>query len=253
MGVLRSQTDLRSLKEAGRITRDLLAALCEASRPGVSTVELEALANRFLGQNRSTAPFKSYEGFNHAICVSLNEEIVNGPPSRERILKEGDLVSIATAAEHRGIHGKAARTIYMGAQPPEDTLRLITGTASVIPAAVEASKDVKTLNELLNAVPESASKHGLTILRNLGGAGIGKKLHEWPPVPNSPKDLEETVTLEPGLAFTLMPMLCLGSGDELDMHADNWTYLTQDRALSAHFADTLLMTDDGLVNLTGSA
>jgi methionyl aminopeptidase len=251
MGVLRSQTDLRSLREAGRITREILEALCEAANPGVSTVELETLANRLLAQNRSTAPFKGFEGFNQAICVSLNEEIVNGPPTRERTLQEGDVVSIAMAAEHRGIHAKAARTIYLGMQPSEDIARLLTGTSAVIPAVISASKTAKTLNELLPSIPVTAGQYRLTVISGLGGAGIGKKLHEWPPVPNDPAALEEVVPLDSGLAFTLMPMFSLGESIEMDTHEDGWTYLTRDRAIAAHVADTLLMTPEGLVTITG--
>jgi methionyl aminopeptidase len=253
MGVLRSQTDLRSLKEAGRITREVLEALCETAKPGVSTIELETLANRLLAKNRSTAPFKGFEGFNQAICVSLNEEIVNGPPMRERTLQEGDVVSIAMAAEHRGIHAKAARTIYLGTQPSEDIARLLAGASAVIPAVINASQTAKTLNELLPSVPATAGQYRLTVISGLGGAGIGKKLHEWPPVPNDPATLEEVVPLDSGLAFTLMPMFSLGESAEMDTHEDGWTYLTQDRAMAAHVADTLLMTPNGLANITGPA
>lgn len=251
MGLIKSHSDLRALKEAGRITNAVLAALGEHCVPGTSTLELELSANRLLAENRSTAPFKNYEGFNHAICVSVNQEIVNGPPSRERILKAGDLVSIATAAEHRGIHAKAARTFYVGTQPPAEIARLLAGTAAVTSNAVSASRTCATLNELLAVVPETAGQFELTVLAELGGAGIGKKLHESPPIPNDPAALEAVVPLAPGLCFTLMPMFSLGNDATCKNHEDGWTLLTGDDALSAHFADTLWMGPDGLEVITG--
>jgi methionyl aminopeptidase len=250
VGILKNRSDLKALHEAARITGHVLAELVSACQPGTSTMELENLANRLLSQNRSTAPFKNFDGFRHAICVSLNEEIVNGPPSRERFLKAGDLVSIATAAEQRGIHAKAARTFYLGVTMPEDIQRLLSGTEQAISRVVELSRQEHTLNAILEAIPEIAQKHKLTILQGLGGASIGKRLHEDPFIPNEPGLLDEIILLQPGFAFVLMPMFSLGEEKEFIQHEDGWTYLTRDGALSAHFADTLLMTENGLINLT---
>lgn len=252
MGILKNRTEIKAIQDAARITDHVLTELINTCQPGISTVELETLANRLLAKNRSTAPFKSYDGFNHAICISLNDEIVNGPPSRERILKSGDLVSIATAAEQRGIHAKAARTCYLGTPVPDDIQRLLTGTQLAIAHVVEASKQVDTLNAILEEIPKTAEQHGLAILEGLGGASIGKRLHEEPYIPNSPELLQKTIPLQPGFAFVLMPMFSLGKETDFIQHEDGWTYLTQDGALSAHFADTLLMTENGLINLTHS-
>lgn len=255
MGILKSHSDLRALKEAGRITRDVLEALREHCQPGVPLMELERLANRLLAENRSTAPFKGFEGFNHAICVSINEEIVNGLPSGERLIQAGDLVSIATAAEYRNIHAKAARSFLVGGQHNPQAERLISGTEAVIQQAVAQSRSaqvrpVQNLRDLLAVIPDTARQYELTVIEGLGGSGIGKRLHDAPAVPNNPADLEEDVPLTPGLCFTLMPMLTLGS-PAMRVAEDGWTYVTADGALSAHFADTLLMTEEGLENMTG--
>jgi len=258
MGIIKSHSDKNALQQAGRITQNVLDTLGKMLSPGLSTVELEISANRILSQSRSTAPFKSYHGFNHAICVSLNDEIVNGPPSRERKIQAGDVVSIATAAEYRGIHAKAARTFYVNPDQntsswPEPVRRLIQGTDAVIQAAVQKRPHCQTLNQLLTVVPETAQTFGLTLIQNMGGAGIGKKLHENPPIPNDPEDLTETIPLQPGLCFTLMPMFCLGSDPAYRESEDGWTFITNDGSLSAHFADTLLITDDGVINVTRSS
>jgi len=253
--MIKNHSERKALQHAGGITQLVLTELGQVLTPGVSTITLESLANRLLSMHRSTAPFKSYQSFNHAICVSINDEIVNGPPSRERWIQAGDLVSIATAAEHRGIHAKAARTFYVGNPATEPSVtenisRLLQGTDAVIAAAQTRASQVKTLNELLEIVPETASSYGLTVIRDMGGSGIGKKLHQSPPTPNSPADLTETVPLVSGLCFTLMPMFSLGENADYLEHADHWTLLTADGSLSAHVADTLLMSEDGLLNIT---
>ena len=250
MSLLKSRTDLRSLEEAGRIAAEVLDALLDAARPGVSTLGLETMANRELARHRSSAPFKQFDGFNQAICVSLNDEIVNGPPNRERILKENDLVSIAIGTESRGIHGKAARTKYLGHPVPEDIQRLLTGTEAVFARAIEASKTASTLNEVLAVVPATAEAYGLTLIEKMGGAGIGKKLHQAPIVPNNPSEFTDPIPLQVGMAFTMMPMMSLGQDPTYRTHEDKWTLITSDGALSAHFAETLLMTENGLVITT---
>ncbi|WP_373531168.1 type I methionyl aminopeptidase [Vampirovibrio sp.] len=252
MGILKNQSDLRALREAGKITRAVLEALTEHCVPGTSLISMERLANQLLARHRSTAPFKSFNGFNHAICVSLNDEIVNGPPSRERLIQEGDLVSIATAAEYRRIYAKAARSFWVGQTPSEAVQKLLAGSATVIANAIAQSRQAQTLNELLGVVPETAQAFGLTVLQGLGGAGIGKQLHDAPAVPNDPADLEERVLLVPGLCFTLMPMLSLGD-TQVKVADDGWTFLTQNGSLAAHVADTLLMGENGLENITGDS
>jgi methionyl aminopeptidase len=251
MGILKNQSDLRALRESGKITRTVLETLLEQCLPGTPLIELERLTNQVLARHRSTAPFKSFNGFNHAICVSLNDEIVNGLPSRERLIQEGDLVSIATAAEYRYIYTKAARSFWVGQNPGEAIQKLLTGTSRVITHAIEKSRQVKTLNELLEVVPDTAQEFELSVIQGLGGAGIGRQLHDAPAVPNDPADLEDYVLLTPGLCFTLMPMLSLGD-TQMRVADDGWTFVTQNGHLAAHVADTLLMTENGLENITGN-
>ena len=258
MGIIKSHSDKKALQQAGHITETVLDALGKMLAPNLPTMELEICANRILSQFRSTAPFKSYHGFNHAVCVSINDEIVNGPPSTERLIQMGDVVSIATASEYRGIHAKAARTFYVTpdqnrATWPEPIARLIQGTEAAIEAVIQKRPHCQTLNQLLTIVPETAKASQLSLIQNMGGAGIGKKLHENPPIPNDPQDLTETIPLQPGLCFTLMPMFCLGANTSYREHENGWTFITEDGALSAHVADTLLITDDGAVNITRSA
>lgn len=250
MGHIKNRTDIQNFRHAARIAGEVCDELMEAAQPGVSSVELEMLANRLLQVRRSSAPFKTFEGFNHAICLSLNEEIVNGPPSRERVLAEGDLVKIAVGSCFKSMHGKAARTVYLGDEPPEDIARLMMGTAEVLERAIEIALESVTISAILEEIPNIAVAYHLANIKDGGGCGIGKFLHEAPWIPNAPERLEEDIPLMPGLAFTLMPMMALGGDGSIQLHEDGWTHMTSDGSLAAHFADTFFVGDSGLENLS---
>lgn len=249
MSILKSRTDRRYLTEAAKLAAQICDDLIEHAKPGVSTLGLEAEAIKHLQANRSTAPFKSFDGFGHAICISINDEIVNGPPSRERILQKGNVVSIAIGTSQRGIHGKAARTAYIGGTPPIPIERLLTGTREILDRDSHRLQPGETVNQLLADMAAIAGKNDLRILANSGGCGIGKVLHMSPYIPNTLSELNQSIPMPEGFAFTLMPMMTLGESTEKLVHEDGWTQVTADHALSAHFADTMLMTEDGLLNL----
>lgn len=247
----RNRTDIQTLTEACRITRDVCRELMEAAQPGASTIDLEQLANKLLQQNRSSAPFKQFQGFGQAICISLNTEIVNGPPYRERYLKSGDLVSLALGACYKGIHAKIARTWHLGDDPPSaDVTRLLDGTRTAIDRAMAASRHTRDLRTILEAISQTATDFQLTVLDHLGGAGTGRDMHEEPSLPNQAHLVLDPVKIEPGQALVLMPMFSLGTAPEWLIADDGWTCVTSDGSLSAHFADTLLMTPSGLQCLT---
>ncbi len=251
MGIFKSRTDLQYLRQAATAAGVVCDALMAEAQGGVSTVTLEQMANKLLQQHRSLAPFKSFEGFGHASCISINDEIVNAPPSRERILKEGDLVSIAVGTNIRGFHGKAARTAVIG-KSFEDADRLIQGTRQALDAIVAKSAETNSLKSLLGEIGLKAQQYRLRLIKGTGGFAIGKSLHEIPYLPNHAEDLEQDITLPIGMALVFMPMMTLGETSDWVEHEDGWTQVTADGALSAHFADTFLMTEAGLVNLSRS-
>ncbi len=244
MALIKSNTDLKSLRQAGQIAGWVCDEVLKAAKPSMSTMDLEDLAKQLLAEKRSSAPFKSFDGFGYALCVSLNAETVNGPPSKERILKEGDLISVAVGSECRGLHGKAARTFYLGDTPPEDVQRLLKGTESVLDLL--KGRKIETLNEVAHLMAEVAKSHQLSIVKGSFGTGIGKKLHDAPAILNNPDELEHLIPVEKGMAFVVMSMMSLGeSGDWLELE-DGWTQKMKDDSLSAHVADAFLVTENGL-------
>lgn len=255
MAILKNHSDLTALRKAGHIVNTVLAELQTACLPGTTTMALEKLAEHLLQRQRSSAPFKQFlnvnnQLFGYATCISINEEIVNGIPSENRMLQEGDVVSIATATEYRGLHAKAARTVFVGEAPPENIKRLLNGTEAVLQNVIACSKDATTLNALLQCIPDTAKAFGLTVLEEMGGQEIGKKLHGHLPTPNYPEVLQEVIPLQVGQCFTVMPMLSLGHNPAIKVHQNGWTYCTQDDQISAHIAETLLMTTAGLCVIT---
>ncbi len=264
MGIIKSHSDKQSLQKAGALTQAVLETLmAQAQEPGATTAVLEATAIQMLAAQRASAPFRAFNGFNHAICVSINDEIVNGPPSRVRTFQPGDLVSIATASELRGMNAKAAVSFLIGDaktlatfKPAEespslsDRYRLLEATAQIVPAFIERASKSATLNEALLAIPETAAAFDVRVIPGLGGSGIGKRMHEPPTVPNQPEFMEETIPLTPGFCITLMPMMTLGTATDAVTQEDKWTFSTADQAFAAHFADTLFLTEDGFQPIT---
>ncbi|MBX2859986.1 MAG: M24 family metallopeptidase [Vampirovibrio sp.] len=252
MGLLKSNTDLRHLKLAAKLAGEICEELLQACEPGMATAALAEKAELLLRQNRSSAPFKHFDGFGHPMCVSVNEEIVNGPPKSDKLINSGDVVSVAIGTEIRGIHGKAARSRYLGTPIPPEVAKLLDGTSAVFKTIAANPTQWKTLNDLLQEIPNAAANADLTVIHGTGGNGIGKRMHEDLPTPNDPSILSETIPLTPGLAFTLMPMLSLGENPETVLANDGWTWVTQDNSLSAHIAETVLMTENGLEILSTS-
>ncbi|MEB3244602.1 MAG: M24 family metallopeptidase [Vampirovibrionales bacterium] len=259
-----SRSDLKHLRAAARIAGQTCDTAIAACLPGVNTLAIDALVNQTLASARSSAPFKQYqEGarrFGFASCISLNDEVVNRPPSSEVVLQTGDLISIALGAEIGGMHAKAARTGYLlptgvttdPAQMPETIRPLIRGVRSGFDTLKALPEAPASLGELLQVIPDAAKAHGVVVLENVGGCGTGKRLHEPPETPNQPTDDYFKVPLLAGTPLVLMPMMALGTDAKTKAHEDGWTLVTQSGELSAHWAETLLVTETGIELLTAS-
>jgi methionyl aminopeptidase len=247
--VRKSPDELEKMRKAGAIVAGTIAAVLDAVEPGTSTLALDRVAEAFIRDNGAEPSFKGYRAsastpFPATICASVNHEIVHGIPSRTRVLKEGDLLSLDFGAIWEGFHSDSAVTVFVGGVAPSaDAERLVKATEVALDAAIAQVRPGARLSDIGHAIESVAEAEGFGLVREFGGHGIGRALHEDPFVQNwgAPG---RGPTLRPGLVVALEPMLNLGAG-ETRMLPDGWTVVTADGSLSAHFEHTVAVTEDG--------
>ena len=249
MIIRKSSEELRRMRRSGEITAEAIEAVVEAVRPGVTTEALDAIAERRIRDAGAVPSFLGYKGFTKTICASVNDEIVHGIPSNERALREGDLLSLDFGAIFEGFHSDSAVSLFVGGvAPSEEAARLVKVTEACLDAAIAAIQPGGRLSDIGHAIESVAEPAGFGIVREYGGHGIGRALHEdpfiqnWGPAGRGPD-------LRPGLVVAVEPMLTLG-GEETRQLADGWTVVTADGSLSAHFEHTIAVTEDGPEVLT---
>ncbi len=249
MIIRKSQAELEKMRKAGRITADALDKVIEAVAVGKTTADLDAVAEDYLVSAGAKPSFKGYRGFPATICISINDEIVHGIPSAKRVLKEGDLVSLDFGAVWEGFHADSAVTVFVGGRAPNaDAERLVRTTEAALDAAIQVIFPGGRLSDIGHAIEGVAEPAGLGIVREYGGHGVGRKLHEDPFIQNfGPPG--RGPDLRPGLVLAVEPMLNLGE-DETRVMADGWTVVTADGSLSAHFEHTIAVTPEGHEILT---
>ncbi len=236
------------MREAGRMVSRILDEIEQAVKPGVPTMLFEDIARRMCSEFKVTPSFLGYLGFPFATCCSVNEVIVHGFPSAERILKEGDIVSVDMGVIYQGFHGDSARTLAVGKVSAE-AQRLMDVTKQSLHLGIDQVRSGGNLYDVSAAVQQHCEGAGFGIVRRFVGHGIGVKLHEKPEIPNFvPRGLAG-VTLKPGMCLAIEPMVTEGSYD-VDILEDRWTAVTKDRKLAAHFEHTVAVTQDGPVILT---
>lgn len=249
MIIRKSTEELAKMRRAGRITAGTIEAVLAAVAPGKTTADLDAVAEGYILAQGATPSFKGYKGFPATICVSINDEIVHGIPASKRVLKEGDLVSLDFGAIWEGFHADSAVTVFVGGEAPNaEAERLVRITEAALDAAIDVIAPGGRLSDIGHAIESVAGPAGLGIVREYGGHGVGRKLHEDPFIQNfGPPG--RGPDLRPGLVLAVEPMLNLG-GDETKIMADGWTVVTADGSLSAHFEHTVAVTEDGHEVLT---
>ena len=244
---LKTKKQIELMREACRITKGMLDIVEKHIKPGISTLELDKVAEDYCRSQGAIPSFKGYGGFPGSICASVNEIVVHGIPSSEVILKEGDIISIDCGAYIRGFNGDAARTFAVGKISPEKQ-KLIDVTKQ---SFFEGIKDLKVgdhIGDIGERVQKYAESFGYSVVREMVGHGIGKEMHEDPQVPNyghkgyGPK-------IENGLCIAIEPMINMGK-KEIVIEEDGWTTRTRDRRPSAHYENTIAITDDGIEILT---
>jgi len=241
------------MRHAGTILADVLNALEGELRPGVSTAELDAIAERMIRGAGAIPSFLGYGGsrgtipFPASICVSINDEVVHGIPSGRRRIADGDVVSLDIGCIWQGWHADTARTFAIGALP-ERLTRLIDATRRGMEAGIAAAVPGNRLGDIGAAVEAVAREHGYGVVRHLVGHGIGTAMHEDPQVPNYGRP-GTGMRIEAGMCFAIEPMFNLG-GDDVALLDDGWTVVTADGSISAHFEDTIAVTQSGPEVLT---
>ena len=250
MIVRKSPGELEKMREAGRIVAGTIEAVLAEVRPGRSTLDLDRVAERFIRGAGAIPSFKGYRGtYPASICASIDSEIVHGIPSATRTLKEGMVLSLDFGAIWEGFHGDAAVTVFVGDQAPsEEAAKLAKETERALYAAIDAIRPGGRLSDIGHAIESVANEAGLGLIREYGGHGIGRKMHEepfiqnWGPPGRGPE-------LRPGLTIAIEPMFTLG-GEANRVLADGWTVVTADGSLAAHFEHTVAITEDGVEILT---
>jgi len=238
------------MREAGRIVSRILDEIGKAVAPGVPTMLFEDIARRMCDEFQVKPAFLGYLGFPYALCCSVNEVVVHGFPSTERILKEGDIVSLDMGVVYQGVHGDSARTYPVGEVSPT-VKRLLEVTEQSLHLGIAEAKNGANLFDVSAAVQKHCEDAGFGVVRRFVGHGIGVRLHEKPEIPNFvPKGLSG-ITLRPGMCLAIEPMVTEG-GYDVEILEDRWTAVTKDRKMAAHFEHTVAVTVDGPVIMTVS-
>ena len=240
MIIIKNKEQIAKMRDAGKIVAEVLALMEEHVAPGVSTWELNEIAENHIRKCGAVPTFLGYGGFPATICASINDEVVHGIPNRNRYLNEGDIISVDVGATFRGYVGDAARTFPVG-KISEENARLIAVTKQSFYEGLAHAKKGNRLGDISNAVQRYVEKHGYSVIRDLVGHGVGENMHEDPAVPNYGKK-GRGVKLCEGLTIAVEPMVAAGHY-ALDVLADNWTYVTRDGSMAAHYENTFAITD----------
>jgi len=247
---VKSDWEIDIMRQAGRIVGEGLKILQESVRPGMSTADLDAIFEKHVRASGAVPTFKGYRGFPASLCVSINEEVVHGIPSPERKLKEGDIVSLDAGATFKGYVGDAAVTVGVGKITPK-AQKLIDVTRESLESAIKVVGPGAKLSTIARTIQEYAESRGYAVVKKYVGHGIGQNLHEEPQVPNyviKPVESFEFI-LRAGHCIAIEPMVNEGT-DDVRTLSDDWTVVTKDKRLSAHFEHTIAVTKDGREVLT---
>ena len=228
------------MREAGKVTGQILRDLEGLMRPGVATIEIDRFVERAVKVAGMSAAEKGYCGYPASICVSINEEVVHGIPSKKRILREGDIVSLDLVVENHGYMADAARTYAVGQISPE-ARHLIETAKQAFFNGITFAKEGYRLSDISNAVQKTVEGEGFGVIRDFVGHGIGSSMHEDPQIPNYGKP-GKGPRLQRGMVLAIEPMICQGSY-EVDVLTDDWTAVTVDGGLAAHYENTVVITD----------
>ncbi len=237
---IKSAREIALMRESGRILAEVHERLGEEIKPGISTYEIDRIGEKMIRSYGCTPSFLNYNGYPASICVSVNDEVVHGIPNKKRILKEGDIVSLDAGVIWKGYHSDAARTHAVG-KISKEAQDLIDATRQSFYEGMKMAKSGNHLNDISKAIDDYISSFGYGIVRDLVGHGVGSNLHEDPQIPNFAQR-RRGIKLRPGMTLAVEPMINMG-GWQVEWLEDDWTVVTKDGSLSAHYENTILVTD----------
>lgn len=237
---IKSAREIALMRESGRILAEIHERLGEQIKPGISTYEIDRMGEAMIRSYGCTPSFLNYNGYPASICVSVNDEVVHGIPSKKRILQEGDIVSLDAGVIWKGYHSDAARTHGVG-KISREAQDLIDATRQSFYEGIKMARSGNHLNDISKTIDRYISAFGYGIVRDLVGHGVGSELHEDPQIPNFAQR-RRGIKLRPGMTLAIEPMINMG-GWEVEWLDDDWTVVTTDGSWSAHYENTILITD----------
>ncbi len=237
---IKSKHEIELMREAGRLLEIVHNELRDAIRPGISAWELDHIGSEVIRKLGCTSNFLNYDGYPASFCISINNEVVHGIPTKEKILHEGDIVSVDAGLIYKGMHSDAARTYGVGEISPE-AQKLIDVTEESFFRGIEYAKEGCHLYDISAAIGDYAESFGYGVVRDLVGHGIGHTMHEDPQIPNF-RQRRRGIRLTKGMTLAIEPMITAGRPD-VDWLDDSWTVVTEDGSLAAHYENTVLITD----------
>ena len=240
MVTIKSKSEIEKMREAGRLLALVHEEMAKHIRPGISTMELNDIGDKKIRSFGCIPSFLNYDGYPASICISVNDRVVHGIPSRQEILKEGDIVSLDAGLIYRGYHSDAARTYGVGkiSAEAEDLIRV---TEESFFEGIKLAKAGNHLYDISAAIEDYVVAHGYSCVRDLVGHGIGTEMHEDPQIPNF-RQRRRGIKLEPGMTLAIEPMVNMGDWPVCILD-DNWTIVTEDGSLSSHYENTILITE----------
>lgn len=240
MIIIKSKQELDLMREAGKVCGQILRDLADIIKPGISTLEIDRFVEKTVREHGMTAAEKGYCGYPASVCVSINDEVVHGIPSKKRHLREGDIVSCDLVVEYKGYMADAARTYPVGEVSPE-AMHLIETAERAFFNGIAYAKPGYRLQDISHAIQETVEGEGFGVIRDFVGHGIGSEMHEDPQIPNVGKAGKGS-RLQPGMTLAIEPMITQGTW-EVDVLEDDWTAVTLDGGLAAHYENTVVITD----------
>ena len=247
MIIIKNSEQLKLMRIAGRITAEALMVARDAIRPGMTTLELDTKIRRYIEKCGATPTFLGYNGFPGSACISLNQEVIHGIPSNKRIIHEGDIVKVDVGARFRGYNGDSARTFPVG-KVSDEALRLISVTEQSFYEAMKVARAGNRIGDIGHAVESFVISNGFSVVKSFTGHGVGAELHEEPEIPNYGRP-GRGARLYPGMTLAIEPMVNAGT-ENVKVLRDGWTVVTADGKLSAHYENSIAITESDPILLT---